>query len=58
MKLLTVSEVARLLDMSAQNVVRMANVGHLAVAVTLSTGERLFDAEVVEQLARQTEVQS
>jgi excisionase family DNA binding protein len=50
MNLLTVSEVARLLGTSAQNVVRMANVGHLPVAVTLSTGERLFDATAVEQL--------
>ncbi len=49
MTLLTVSEVARLLNMSAQNVVRLANLDHLPVALTLSTGERLFDPAVIEK---------
>ena len=52
MKLVTVSEVARLLGMSAQNVVRMAKLGQLPVAETLSTGERLFDVDVVKKLER------
>ena len=53
MTLLTVSEVARLLETSAKNVVRLATIGQLPVAVTLSTGERLFDAKIVQQVDRE-----
>jgi hypothetical protein len=48
----TASKVARLLRMSAQNVVTLANLGQIPVAVTLSTGERLFDADALKRRDR------
>ena len=55
MNLITVTEVAQLLRMSSQNVVRMAKLGQLPVAATLATGERLCDLDVVEKLVRERE---
>jgi excisionase family DNA binding protein len=47
-KLLTVSEAARIRNVSADTIRRWAKVGRLKIAVRLGNGERLFDeADVI-----------